>query len=123
MEELISRITDAVGVDADKAQSAVGAILGFLQNEGPSDKIGEMMAAMPGAQELVEAAGSGGGGLLGGLMGGGVMGLGQQLMGMGLGMGEITGISKETIAFAKEKAGDGPVDEVIAAIPGLSQFV
>ena len=123
MEELISRITDAVGVDADKAQSAVGAILGFLQTEGPSDKIGEMMAAMHGAQELVEAAGGGGGGLLGGLMGGGVMGLGQQLMGMGLGMGEITGISKETIAFAKEKAGDGPVDEVIAAIPGLSQFV
>lgn len=51
------------------------------------------------------------------------MGLGQQLMGMGLGMGEITGISKETISFAKEKAGDGPVDDVIAAIPGLSQFV
>ena len=93
MEELISRITDAVGVDADKAQSAVGAILGFLQSEGPSDKIGEMMAAMPGAQELVETAGSGGGGLLGGLMGGGVMGLGQQLMGMGLRMGEFTGIS------------------------------
>ncbi|MEO1701417.1 MAG: DUF2780 domain-containing protein [Pseudomonadota bacterium] len=123
MEELISRIVDAVGVDADKAQGAVGAILGFLQKEGPSDKISEMMAAMPGAQELVDAAGGDGGGLLGGLMGGGVMGLGQQLMGMGLGMGEITGISKETIAFAKEKAGDGPIDEVIAAIPGLSQFV
>ncbi|MEL6922052.1 MAG: DUF2267 domain-containing protein [Pseudomonadota bacterium] len=123
MDELISRITDAVGVDADKAQSAVGAILGFLQKEGPSDKIGEMMASMPGAQELVDQAGGGGGGMLSGLMGGGVMGLGQQLMGMGLGMGEISGISKETIAFAKEKAGDGPVDEVIAAIPGLSQFV
>ncbi|MEO1746668.1 MAG: DUF2267 domain-containing protein [Pseudomonadota bacterium] len=123
MDELISRITDAVGVDADKAQSAVGAILGFLQKEGPGDKIGEMMAAMPGAQDLVDSASGGGGGMLGGLMGGGVMGLGQQLMGMGLGMGEITGISKETIAFAKEKAGDGPVDEVISSIPGLSQFI
>lgn len=66
MDELIARITDAVGVDADKAQAAVGAILAFLQNEGPADKIGEMMAAMPGAQELVDGAG-GGGGMLGGL--------------------------------------------------------
>ncbi|MEM1377249.1 MAG: DUF2780 domain-containing protein [Pseudomonadota bacterium] len=122
MEELISRITDAVGIDADKAQTAVGAILAFLQKEGPSDQIGAMMAAMPGAQELADGA-TGGGGLLGKLMGGGVMGLGQQLMGMGLGMGEISGVAKETISFAKEKAGDGPVDEVISSIPGLSQFV
>lgn len=122
MDELISRITENVGIDADKAKSAVGMILGFLQKEGPEDKIGEMMASMPGAQELVDGA-SGGGGMLSGLMGGGVMGLGTSLMGMGLGMGEISGISKETIAFAKEKAGDDPVDSVIGAIPGLSQFV
>lgn len=122
MDELISRITESVGVDAEQAKSAVGMILGFLQKEGPAEQVSQMMDALPGAKELVEGA-SGGGGLLGGLMGGGVMGLGSQLMGAGLGMGEITGISKETIAFAKEKAGDGPVDEVIAAIPGLSQFI
>ena len=122
MDELITRITDSVGIDADKAQSAVGMILGFLQSEGPQDKIAEMLSAMPGAQDLIDAA-SGGGGGLAGLMGGGVMGLGQKLMGLGLGMGEISGISKETISFAKEKAGDGPVDEVIGSIPGLSQFV
>ena len=45
------------------------------------------------------------------------------LMGMGLGMGEITGVSKETIRFAREKAGDGPIDAVVASIPGLGQFV
>jgi hypothetical protein len=122
MEDLISRITDSVGIDAGKAQSAVGMILGFLQKEGPQDKIAEMLAAMPGAQDLIDNAG-GGGGMLGGMMGGGVMGLGSSLMGLGLGMGEISGISKETISFAREKAGDGPVDEVISAIPGLSQFV
>jgi hypothetical protein len=54
---------------------------------------------------------------------GGVMGLGSQLMGAGLGMGEISGVAKETIRFAKEKAGDEPVDAVIGAIPGLGQFV
>ncbi|MBO6637889.1 MAG: DUF2267 domain-containing protein [Roseitalea sp.] len=122
MEDLISRITDSVGIDAGKAQSAVGMILGFLQKEGPQDKIAEMLAAMPGAQDLIDNA-DGGGGMLGGMMGGGVMGLGSSLMGLGLGMGEISGISKETISYAKEQAGDGPVDEVINAIPGLSQFV
>ena len=119
MDELISRITSAVGIDADVAQKAVGMILGFLQKEGPADKISEMLGAMPGVQELIDNAPEVGGGMFGG----GVMGLGSALMGLGLGMGEIGGVSKETVAFAKEKAGSGPVDEVIGAIPGLSQFV
>ncbi len=120
MEELINRITTNVGIDADQARNAVGMILGFLQKEGPQEQIAQMMAAMPGAQALVDAAPSGG--MLAGMMPG-VMGLGTKLMGMGIGMGEISGISKETIRFAKEQAGEGPVDDVIAAIPGLGQFV
>ncbi|GAB4360737.1 MAG: hypothetical protein Kow0026_23290 [Oricola sp.] len=119
MDELISRITDSVGIDADIAQKAVGMILGFLQKEGPSDKIQQMLDAMPGVQDLIDNAPQSGGGMFGG----GVMGLGSALMGLGLGMGEIGGVAKQTVDFAKEKAGDGPVDEVIAAIPGLSQFV
>lgn len=119
MDELISRITDAVGIDAGVAQKAVGMILGFLQKEGPADDVNKMLAAMPDAQDLIDGAPEAGGGMFGG----GVMGLGSALMGLGLGMGEIAGVSKETVRFAKEKAGDGPVDEVIAAIPGLSQFI
>lgn len=119
MDELISRITDSVGIDADVARKAVGMILGFLQKEGPADRVNEMIAAMPGAQELIDNAPEAGGGMFGG----GVMGLGSALMGLGLGMGEITGVSKQTVDFAKEKAGEGPVDDVIASIPGLSQFV
>lgn len=119
MDELISRISASVGIDADVAKKAVGMILGFLQKEGPADKINEMLSAMPDMQALIDDAPEVGGGMFGG----GVMGLGSALMGMGLGMGEISGVSKETIAFAKEKAGEGPVDDVIASIPGLSQFV
>ena len=40
-----------------------------------------------------------------------------------LGMGEITGLARETIAYAKERAGEEVVDEVVASVPGLSQFV
>lgn len=112
MEELIARITAATGIDADLAQQAVGLMLGFLKQEGPDGAAGELVAAISGAD-----------GILAEPSGGGVMGLGGQLMGMGLGMGEITSVAQETIGFAKEQLGEDKVDEVVNAIPGLSQFV
>ena len=127
MEELIARITASVGIDEATASKAVGMILGFLKSEGPTDQVNQMLEALPGADGLIgQAAEGGAGGLMGavsGMMGGGVMGLGQKLMGLGLGMGEVQGVAKETVSFAKEKAGDDTVDAIIAEIPGLSQFV
>ncbi|MBP1882957.1 MULTISPECIES: hypothetical protein [Sinorhizobium] len=130
MSELVTRVAENVGIEPATAEKAVGMILGFLQREAAEGPVARMIEAIPGAPELVaqyNGEGSNGGGLLGGLMsaigGGGVMALGQQLMSQGLGMGEITSLAKETIAFAKEKAGDEVVDEVVASVPGLSQFV
>ena len=53
---------------------------------------------------------------------GGIMGVGTQLMGLGLGMGEVQGVARTLLAFAREKVGDDAVDEMVGAIPGLSQF-
>ncbi|WP_420959870.1 DUF2267 domain-containing protein [Brucella sp. IR073] len=123
MDELIARISSNVGIDPATATKAVGLILAFLEKEGPADKVSALIDAIPGAREAVAAAqAEGGGGFLSSMMGG-VMGLGSQLMGMGLGMGEISGVSKQTIAYAREKAGAGPVDDVVNSIPGLGQFV
>lgn len=130
MNELVSRVAENVGIAPDIAEKAIGMMLGFLQREADDGAVARMIEAIPGAPELVaqyNGAGSGGGGLLGGLMsaigGGGVMALGQQLMSQGLGMGEITGLAKETMAVAREHAGDEVVDTVVASVPGLSQFV
>ena len=117
MNELIERIVANVGLEAGSAQKAVGLILGFLHAEGPADQVSKLVGAPAGDRQAIAAAN-----YKPGFMGG-VMGLGSQLMGMGLGMGEITGVSKETIRFAREKAGDGPIDAVVASIPGLGQFV
>jgi hypothetical protein len=117
MNELIERIVANVGLETGSAQKAVGLILGFLQAEGPADQVAKLVDALPGASEAIAAAN-----YKPGFMGG-VMGLGSQLMAMGMGMGEISGVSKETIRFAREKAGDGPIDAVVASIPGLGQFV
>ena len=131
MNEIVTEIANRVGISPELAEKALGMMLGFLQREAADGPVAEMIEKIPGATELVaqfngEGSG-GGGGLLGGLMsalgGGGIMGLGQQLMSEGLGMSEITSLAKETIAIAKEHAGEEVVDQVVASVPGLSQFV
>ena len=130
MTDIVSQIADKVGIEPALAEKALGMMLGFLQREADDGAVAKMIEAIPGGADLVakfNGEGTGGGGLLGGLMGalggGGIMGLGQQLMAQGLGMGEITGLAKETIAIARQHAGADTVDEVVASVPGLSQFI
>jgi hypothetical protein len=131
MNELVDQIAERVGIPPEVAERALGMMLGFLQREAADGPVAKMIEALPGGAELVakyNGEGAEGGGLLGGLMsalggGGGIMGLGQQLMAEGLGMGEITGLAKETIGLAEQHAGKEVVDEVVASVPGLSQFV
>ena len=127
MEELLTRVAGAAGINEELARKAVGIILAFLQKEGPAAEIGQLMAALPGAQALADAEGGAKGGMLGaigGLMGGGgVMALGGQLMGAGLSMGQIQSVSKEMFAVGREKAGEDAMGAIVGAIPGLGQFV
>jgi hypothetical protein len=128
MDELISRVIAASGLNEELARKAIGIILAFLQKEGPAAEIGQLMAALPGAEELAAAEGGAKGGLMGmvgGLMGGsgGVMALGGQLMGAGLSMGQIQTVSKEMFAVGREKAGEDAMGAIVGAIPGLGQFV
>ena len=130
MNEIVTQIAGKVGIEPALAEKAMGMMLGFLQREADDGAVARMIEAIPGGTELVanfNGAGSGGGGLLGGLMnaigGGGVMGLGQQLMSQGLGMNDITTLAREVIAIAKQYAGEDVVNEVVASVPGLSQFV
>ena len=122
MDELIERLVAKVGVDRATAEKALGIILDFLAKEGPPDKMQTLIERMPGADGAIAAArGSEGGGLLGGM--GGVMGVGSRLMAAGLDMGQIQGVTRETIAYAREKAGEDVVGDIVGSIPGLSQFV
>lgn len=124
MNDIIRQISEATGIQPNVAEKALGMMLGFLEKEGEDGKVHQMLAAIPGARDLVsQYGGDGSGGFLAGLAGGGIMGLGQQLMGLGMGMGEITALAKQTIAIAKQYAGEQVVDEVVASIPGLGQFV
>ncbi len=125
MDELIGRLVAETGIDRTTAEKAVGIILDFLVKEGPADKVQPLLAKLPGSEALIEKAASesgGMGGLMGGAMGG-VMGAGMRMMSAGLSMGQVQSVTRTVIAYTREKAGEDAVGEIVAAIPGLAQFV
>jgi hypothetical protein len=118
MDELIERLAANVGVERSAAEKAVGIILDFLRKEGPPDKVQALIDRIPGAAALVAQHSESGGFSVGG-----IMGAGTKMMSAGLSMGQVQGVTRETIAYAREKIGDDAVGEIVGAIPGLSQFV
>ncbi len=118
MDELIRRLVADVGIDRATAEMAVGIILDFLVKEGPADKVQPLLAKLPGAEALIQKAASEGGGGMGG-----VMGTGMRLMSAGLSMGQVQSVTRAVIAYTREQAGEDAVGEIVAAIPGLAQFV
>jgi hypothetical protein len=122
MQELIARLVANVGVDQATAEKSIGIILDFLVKEGPPDKVQPLIDKLPGAKALIEAqqASDAGGGMF---SMGGLMGAGTKLMAAGLSMGQVQTVTKEIIAFTREKAGEDAVGEIVGAIPGLGQFV
>jgi hypothetical protein len=126
MEELIGRITANTGLDDETARAAVRVILSFLYEEGDRAKVVALVERIPGAEVYIEqgdadAAETLGG--FGGLMGGGAMAVLGKLQALGLGMGQIQGVASDTIGFARERAGADLVNDVVASIRGLGQFV
>lgn len=121
MDELIDRICATVGIDRELADKSVAIILNFLNDAAPADKMAKLLESLPEAREVITSEGGSGGGAFGGMMG--AMGAMSALTDVGLSMDQIRGVTKETVGYAKEKAGDETIDDLIGSIPGLSQFV
>lgn len=119
MDELLNLIESNVGIDRETAQKAVEIIIGFLKQAGPEDKVAELMDKLPGA-DAIETPDAGMIGGMGGMMG--AMSAFNSLTSAGLDMGQIQGVVKQLVGFAKQHAGDELVDEVMASIPGIGQF-
>jgi hypothetical protein len=114
MDELIERLVANVGIDSATAENAIKIILKFLQQEGPPEKVKALLDRIPGAEAAVASTDAGGGG---------IMGAGMKMMGAGLSMGQVQSVTREVIGYAREKVGEDEVGEMVAAIPGLGQFV
>ncbi|MCW5688898.1 MAG: DUF2267 domain-containing protein [Pseudolabrys sp.] len=120
MNELVARFVANVGIDQPTAEKALGIILDFLQKEGPADKVQALIDSLPDGAALLKGAQESGGGMF---SMGGLMGAGSRMMAAGLTMGQVQAVTKETIAFAREKVGEDTIGEIVGSIPGLSQFV
>lgn len=120
MDELIARLVANVGVDRVAAEKAVGIILDFLRKEGPADKVQGLIDRLPGAEALMQAQQGDSGGMF---AMGGLMGAGTKMMAAGLSMGQVQGVTREVIAYTRERAGEDAIGEIVGAIPGLSQFI
>src|SRR5712671_7251166 len=101
MDELTARLAAKAGIDNAVAEKTIGIILGFLRNEGPSDKVQALIDKIPGAETAIAASSNSGG--LGRMMGGGLMALGTKLMGLGLGMDEIQNVAREILRLGRDK--------------------
>jgi hypothetical protein len=129
MQELIARIVTKTGLAPERAEKALGIMLSLVKTQGNQQKVGELFAKLPGADELARrhgGDGSRGGGLLG-MLGGGLMGgplaAISKLQAVGLNMDQIKQLGSETLTYAKEVAGDDLVKQVAGSIPGLSAYV
>jgi hypothetical protein len=114
MDELVDQIASQTGIDRPLATKAVGIIVSFLGRDGPQPQVQTLIDGIPGARALAEEHGGTGSGL---------MGVYADLTAAGLGMGEIQSVTRAFVALAKAKVGESEVDTVVAAIPGLGQFV
>ena len=146
IDTLITTISAKVGISEELAKKAVGMILGYAQRSGDDGAVARMITGMPGAADLVaqfsgeEAAASeggsntGGGGLMGKVMGavssltggnsdGGIMAIGQTLMAEGMEMGQVKQVAEETFAYAEQHVDPATVEEVKTSIPGLSAIL
>src|ERR1700675_1609416 len=110
MDELIARLAAKAAIDKAVAEKTIGIILGFLRNEGPSDKVQALIDKIPGAEAAIAASSSGGG--LAALTGGGLMALGTRLMGLGLGISDIQNVARELFKFGRDKIGADQMGEI-----------
>lgn len=115
MDELIAKIVADTGVDPAVARTSVIVILKFLRHEGPTDKVDALIAMLPGAHEAMAASDAGGSA--------GIMGIFNDLTAAGLGMAQMQSVGRSFGRFARGKAGDEAINEIVAAVPGLSQVV
>jgi hypothetical protein len=121
MDELLARIEARVGVTADVARKAIGVIVTHLDEHAPAERMTELFAAIPGAADLVGQKKKTG--LIGKMLGGGLIGVYNDLRATGMDTGQMQGAGEELMDFARERAGAETVDEILASVPGLKQFL
>jgi hypothetical protein len=132
MEELVARLSLALGVDAKTARIAAGHVLGFFLKAFP-DIGAELVQKTPGARDAIaEAEGQrykrsllGALGGVGASIGGKaeVLGLTAKLTAMGLTTDQLPRLARIIFGHAEQAIGRPKLQAMTDTIPKLSQFL
>jgi hypothetical protein len=114
MQDLVQRVATAAGIGTEEAHHVVGLVLRFLKRSGPQLEVGELIAAIPGADQITQVEHEN-------APAPGLTGLMAELTALGLDMGQMMTAGRALFAVAREKVGQDVVGRIIAAIPGLEQ--
>ena len=114
MQHLVDRLAAAARLDKERAERAARIVLGMLEREAPAEALDRLFAAMDGAREAARLDGEGS--VSGGF---GAMSAFNALTAAGLSVREVQAVTREFVAFAREKAGPEVVDQITRAVPGL----
>lgn len=128
MHILVDRIIEQTGLEAYKAEAAVGVILNYIAKNSTTEELDALMEAFPAAAEFLaidEATENKG--LFGGLASKmnasvGILAALNEMTNLGLSVAEIQQVSKITVSYTREKIGPELADELIARVPGLAEI-
>lgn len=114
MDDLIKEFARKSGIDVSVARKAMAIIVSFISQEAPPAEVAVLFARLPGARELAAEHGP---------VSGGLLGVFNDLVAAGLGMGELQSLANAFLGHARAQAGDAQVNAVVQGIPGLAQFI
>lgn len=123
MDELIARLMARVGLSEPQARTSIAILLAFLDHEAPPSALEQLFSALPDARAMLDSAAevaapdAEGTRHFGGITR--LMGVADRLMANGLDMTQVQVTVREVVLFARERAGDSAVEEIVTGIPGL----
>lgn len=133
LQQTIDQVATSTGIDPATAEHAVGTVLNVLSQELDPGQVASIFAKLPGADALAQAhplqqASQGGlfGAIAGAVLGskGSALVAGvTELEGLGLSATQLEQIGTSLKAYVQKNGGAGVLQEIMAAIPGLSKIL
>ncbi len=129
MQELIASLKVEFDITEERAQGALGVLLGLVARHAAPADLSELCERLPGARSLLDDAQAGksarrSSGLFGsvaGRLGGsaGLMATAAELQKQGLGFNQLRPFIGAFVSYAEERAGRDLVERIAGSIPGL----
>ena len=98
--ELLNMLTSQLGVTQDQAKGGAGLLFGLAKDQLEGDQFDQVQSSVPGVGDLLKAAPSGGGGVLGAI-GGMLGGSGSQVAGLASLAGSVSKLGLDMDMIAK----------------------